>query len=221
MGAAVEGQHKLSDSAGGGLNLFVPEGVSAPEGILLAAGRSSRAGTFKMEVELAGKPLLLWSLEAMVAVCERIIVVAGFAPEKIIRLLKNRPRVEVTINENFACGMLTSIQTGIRLVRAPRFFLLPGDMPLVKSSVFQSLLTVNAEIAVPLCQGRRGHPVLLASSLIPELLTEPADSSLGRFIGRHGSQTVEVDDPGIFADLDDGNDIKQIDTLLRARGKNE
>jgi molybdenum cofactor cytidylyltransferase len=191
------------------------------DGVLLAAGRSSRAGVFKMEAELAGKPLLLWSLETMAAVCERVIVVAGFAPEKIRRLVEGRPKVEVTVNENFAAGMLTSIQAGIRLVRAPRFFLLPGDMPLVNVRVYQKLLAVPAEIVVPLCRGRRGHPVLLAGSLIPGLTAEPADSSLGRFIGRHGFATAEVDDPGIYTDLDDPEDINKIDAWLRAGGKNE
>ena len=195
--------------------------MSVPEGILLAAGRSCRAGSFKMEVELAGKPLLVWSLEAMAAVCERVIVVAGFAPEKIHRLLEGRSGVEVVVNENFSAGMLTSIQAGIRLIRAPRFFLLPGDMPLINARVYQKLLAMQAEIVVPSCQGRRGHPVLLASSLIPGLSAEPPDSSLGRFIGRHGFATVEVGDPGIFADLDDGNDINKLDALLRAGGKNE
>jgi molybdenum cofactor cytidylyltransferase len=191
--------------------------LSVTDGILLAAGRSSRAGTFKMETELAGKPLLIWSLEAMAAVCARIIVVAGYAPEKILRLVQGRPGVEITINDNFAGGMLTSIQAGIRLVRAARFFLQPGDMPLVKPPVYEKLLAVKARIAVPLCRGRRGHPVLLASSLISELLAEPLYSSLGRFIGRHGAETVEVDDPGILADLDDVNDMKKMDALLRAR----
>jgi len=187
----------------------------------LAAGRSSRAGVFKMETELAGKPLLLWSLEAMAAVCERVIVVAGFAPEKIRRLVEERPGVEVTVNENFAAGMLTSIQAGIRLVRAPRFFLLPGDMPLVHVRVYHKLLAVPGEIVVPLCRGRRGHPVLISGRLIPGLLDEACDSSLGRFIGRHGAATVEVDDPGICTDLDDPEDIDRIDVLLRSGGKNE
>lgn len=191
------------------------------EGVLLAAGRSSRAGTYKMEMELAGKPLLVWSLESMTAVCERIIVVAGFAPEKIRHLVAGRPGVEVAVNDNFTAGMLTSIHTGVRLVRAPRFFLLPGDMPLVNPPVYQKLLAVKAEIVVPVCRGRRGHPVLLASRLIPELLAETPASSLGRFIRRHGFETVEVDDPGIFIDLDDKDNIKKIDALLRARGKNE
>lgn len=193
----------------------------AVDGVLLAAGRSSRAGFFKMEMELAGKPLLVWSLEAMAVFCARIIVVAGFAPGKIRRLVNGRSGVEVAVNENFADGMLTSIQTGIRLVRAPRFFLLPGDMPLVMAPVYQKLLAAKAEIAVPVCQGRRGHPVLLASRLIPALLAEPLASSLGRFISRCGCETVEVDDPGIFADLDDRRGMKKIGALLRARGKNE
>ena len=193
----------------------------AAEGVLLAAGRSSRAGTFKMEMLLAGKPLLLWSLEAMAAVCGRIIVVAGFAPEKIRRLVQGRPGVDVVVNENFADGMLTSIQTGIRSLHARRFFLMPGDMPLVNAAVYRQLLAIHAEIVVPLCRGRRGHPVLLDSRLIRGLLAEPPASSLGRFIERRGFATVEVDDPGILTDLDDPDDIKRIDALLRGGGKNE
>lgn len=194
---------------------------SSVEGVLLAAGLSSRAGSFKMEMELAGKPLLVWSLEAMAAVCARVIVVAGSEAERIRRLVQGRPEVELVVNEDFASGMLTSIQAGIRQVCAPRFFLLPGDMPLVKAHVYRTLLAVKAEIVVPVCRGRRGHPVLLAGRLIPELLAEPADSSLGRFIRRRGAETIEVDDPGIYTDLDDRNDIIKIDALLRARGINE
>jgi len=192
----------------------------APEvdGIILAAGRSSRAGTFKMEAELAGKPLLLWSLEAMAEVCSRVIVVAGYAPDKIIGLVQGRPGVELVVNENFASGMLTSIQAGSGLVRARRFFLMPGDMPLVRAAVYRKLLASAAEITVPVCRGRRGHPVLLAAALISELLAEPLHSSLARFIARHGSATVEVDDPGIFNDLDRPGDIIAMDALLRSGG---
>jgi len=191
---------------------------SGVDGVLLAAGRSSRAGTFKMELELAGKPLLLWSLEAMAAVCSRVIVVAGYSPERIRRLTRGLPGTEVAVNENFAAGMLSSIQAGIRLVRARRFFISPGDMPLIGAAVYQKLLAVEAEIVVPLCRGRRGHPVLMAAGLVPELLSEPPASSLGRFIGRRPWQAVEVGDPGILADLDDLADSKEIGALLRAGG---
>lgn len=201
--------------------MSVLEGTSAPEGILLAAGRSRRSGTFKMALPLAGKPLLLWSLEAMAAVCRRVIVVAGFAPEKIRRLLDGRPGVEVVVNENFAAGMLGSIQTGCRSVCAGRFFVHPGDMPLVGPKVYRQLLATEAEVAVPVCRGRRGHPVLLQGSLIPALLAEPLASSLGRFISRRTVATVEVGDRGILADLDVMADLKKIEALLLAGGENE
>jgi molybdenum cofactor cytidylyltransferase len=191
------------------------------EGVLLAAGLSSRAGAFKMEMELAGKPLLTWSLAPLAAVCRRVIVVAGSRPEKILQLLWQRPEVEVAVNENFAAGMLTSIQAGIRLVRARRFFLLPGDMPLVRAAVYEKLLAARGEIVVPACGSRRGHPVLLDGRLIPALLAEPPDSSLGRFIRRRGCTTVEVDDPGIFADLDEPGDKIKIEALLRTEGSHE
>jgi len=191
------------------------------DGILLAAGRSSRAGSFKMEVPLAGKPLLLWSLETMAEVCPRVIVVAGFSPEKIRCLVQGRPEAELVVNADFASGMLTSVQAGVRRVRARRFFLMPGDMPLVRTSTYRKLLAANAEIAVPRCRGRRGHPVLLDGGLINALLAEPPGSSLGRFIERQGFAVVDVDDPGILSDVDDPESKKRIDAALRDGGKNE
>jgi molybdenum cofactor cytidylyltransferase len=191
------------------------------DGVLLAAGLSSRAGTFKMEAELAGKPMLAWSLEAMAVVCRRVIVVAGSQAERIRRLAAGRPGVEVALNENFAAGMLTSVQAGAALVRAPRFFLHPGDMPLVRAAVYRKLLACAGDIIVPACGGRRGHPLLFSSSLIPAILAEPVESNLGAFVRRHGFETVEVNDPSILADLDEMEDIKQIDAMLRAGSDHE
>ena len=191
------------------------------DGVLLAAGLSSRAGTFKMEAALAGKPLLAWSLEAMLRVCRRVIVVAGSQPERIRRLVQGRPGAEIVMNRNFASGMLASVQTGVARVRAQRFFLLPGDMPLVRTAVYRKLLGCGADIVVPACGGRRGHPVLISSRLVPGILAEAAGSSLGAFIQRHGSETVEVNDPGILADVDEFEDINKLDALLRAGSDDE
>lgn len=191
------------------------------DGVLLAAGLSSRAGTFKMEAALAGKPLLAWSLEAMARVCQRVIVVAGSQAERVRRLLRDRPGVEVVVNRGFAAGMLTSVQAGAARVRAPRFFLLPGDMPLVRAAVYRKLLESDADIVVPACGGRRGHPVLFSSSLIPGLLAEGPESSLAAFIRRRHCKTVEVNDPGILDDLDEMEDFDRIDALLRAGSDDE
>ncbi len=215
------------------------------DGVLLAAGLSSRAGTFKMDAALAGKPLLAWSLEAMALVCRRVIVVSGSQAERIRRLLDGRPGVELVVNEKFASGMLTSVQAGVARVRAPRFFLLPGDMPLVRAAVYRKLLAAvgspaaspwgaagglsaasprggaPGDIVVPACGGRRGHPVLFSSSLIPAILAEAAASSLGAFVQRQGFETIEVNDPGILADLDEMEDFAELDAILRAGSDDE
>jgi len=191
------------------------------DGVLLAAGCSRRAGVFKMTAPVGGQPLLLWGVAALGTVCDRVIVVAGAGADKVRSLMAGRPEVEVVVNEDFASGMLSSVQAGARSVRAPRFFLLPGDMPLVGAAVFRKMLEREAEIVVPACQGRRGHPVLMSSRLVAAILAEPRDSSLGRFIRRQGSQIVETRDPGVLSDLDDGEDMKRIDALLRVGSDHE
>jgi len=191
--------------------------AGAVDGVLLAGGCSCRAGTFKMTAEVGGKPLLLWGLEAMAAACGRVIVVAGSEAKKIATLVAGRPGVELVVNEHFAEGMLSSVQAGAARVRTPRFFLLPGDMPLVGTGVFRELLGRAADVVVPACNGRRGHPVLLARSLVPGILAEPPGSSLGAFLRRRESVVVETGDPGVLADLDLGEDFETIDARLRAR----
>ncbi len=191
------------------------------DGVLLAGGCSCRAGVFKMETEVGGKPLLLWGLEAMAAACGRVIVVAGSGAEKVERLVSGRPGVELVFNENFAAGMLSSVQAGVRRVGSARFFLLPGDMPLVRPAVFLKLLGSVGDIVVPACNGRRGHPVLLSSVLIPGIMAEPSASNLGAFLRRHESTVVETADAGVLADLDLSEDFDKLDALLRERSNHE
>jgi molybdenum cofactor cytidylyltransferase len=191
--------------------------AEAVDGVLLAGGCSCRAGTFKMTAEVGGKPLLQWGLESMAAACGRVIVVAGSGAERIAGLVAGRAGVELVLNARFADGMLSSVQAGAALVRTPRFFLLPGDMPLVRAGVYRELLGHAADVVVPACSGRRGHPVLLARSLVPGILAEPPGSSLGAFLRRLEIVVVETGDPGVLADLDFGEDFEMIDARLRAR----
>jgi molybdenum cofactor cytidylyltransferase len=192
---------------------------AAVDGVLLAGGCSCRAGVFKMTARVGGRPLLLWGLESLAAVCSRVIVVAGSGAGQVEELVTGLQGVELVVNGNFAAGMLSSVQAGARQVRAPRFFLLPGDMPLVRASVLRRLLAAgqDADIIVPACMGRRGHPVLLPATLIPDIIAEPPGSNLGNIIRRRGSVVVEVDDPGVLADLDTPSDRERIDAALRAR----
>ncbi|MCU0276045.1 MAG: nucleotidyltransferase family protein [Acidobacteria bacterium] len=186
------------------------------DGVLLAGGCSCRAGAFKMAAEVGGRPLLSWGLEAMVAACARVIVVAGAQAENVRRLVSGVAGAELVVNEDWETGMLSSVQAGVRWVRSARFFLLPGDMPLVRSEIFAALLAHAEDVVIPACAGRRGHPVLLASALIPGILAEPPGSSLGAFLRRRQCTVVETGDPGVLADLDFREEFAKMDARLRA-----
>jgi len=172
------------------------------EGVVLAAGSSSRAGCFKMELPLGDKTLIERSLEGMYDVCTRIIVVGGYRIERVRELLSHYATVEVVENRSWQEGMFSSVKIGVQHVASERFFLLPADIPLVPASVFRSLLAERGEVIIPTYHGRRGHPVLLDPSITKEIRAEPDDSCLRDVLRRHKVTTLPVENEEILLDVD-------------------
>ena len=178
------------------------------EGVILAAGLSTRAGCPKMELPLGDKVVIQRSVESMAGVVSRVIVVVGWGAERIRQLLAPYNQVEIVPNDDFRAGMFSSVKAGIAHVQAESFFLLPGDHPLVRVETYRRLLMAGGEIAIPSFRGRKGHPVLVASRLIPEILAEPGESSLREYIGRVGFTLVDVPDEGVTLDIDTMDDYR-------------
>jgi molybdenum cofactor cytidylyltransferase len=178
------------------------------EGIILAAGFSSRAGAFKMGLTIAGKPLIHHTIDNMSDFCSRIIVVGGHKIEKLIELIQNYANIQVILNEKYRSGMFSSVKEGVKNLKGDKFFLIPGDCPLVKKEVYRELLQTRGDIVIPSFQGRKGHPVLIRSSLTAEILREPENSNLRDFIRRKGYETIAVEDSGILLDIDTQEDYK-------------
>lgn len=179
------------------------------EGIVLAAGLSSRAGAFKMELVFDGKTMIEKAVEGMSECCSKIFVIGGYRIERLQEIFRNDDRVEVIYNPNYLSGMFSSVQAGVKEIKADRFFITPGDCPLIGKEVYSYLLKNSAEVVIPAFQGRKGHPVLLEKSLIGELLREPVDSNLKKFIERHNTKLVPVDEKGILLDVDTMEDYRK------------
>jgi molybdenum cofactor cytidylyltransferase len=188
------------------------------EAVILAAGYSSRAGAFKMELDLHGKTVIERCVEAMSPFCSRIIVVGGYKIEKLQEILKKYSYVEVIPNHRYDEGMFTSVKAGVRQVRGEKFFFSPGDYPLISREVCRKLLMQKGEIVIPIFQGHKGHPVLFSAKVADELLAMPDSSNLRDFIERRGYQTVTVNDEGILIDLDTPGDYERILERTRSRG---
>ena len=183
------------------------------DGIILAAGFSSRTGVFKMGLPLGEKKLLQQVIDEMKKLCSRVIVVAGYKKEKIIQLTQGYSNLEVAFNPHYTKGMFTSVKEGVKHVKSQWFFLTPGDYPLLTKAVYQRLLDARDQsgpcIFIPVFNGRKGHPILVKSDLVKELLEEPDDSNLRKFINRKGFALVEVDDDAILLDIDTMADFQR------------
>lgn len=176
------------------------------DGIILAAGFSSRTGVFKMGLRMGEKKMIQQVIDEMKELCSHVIVVAGYKKEKIIQLTEGYSNLEVVFNPRYSKGMFTSVKEGVKHVKSPWFFLTPGDYPLITKAIYQRLLDARNEsgpcVFIPVFKGRKGHPILVKSDLVKELLEEPDDSNLRKFINRKGFALVEVDDDAILLDID-------------------
>ncbi len=195
----------------------MPEGGSI-EGVILAAGMSSRAGGFKPELPIGGKPVLIRAIEGMAGFCGRIIVVGGHEIGRIRLLVKDLNAVECVENSAYQKGMFTSVKAGLAAVSADRCFLLPADIPLVPPDVYQSLLSIDADIVIPVFRGVKGHPVVLSRAILPKILSQADDSSLREVIRALGCRLVEVDSEEILIDVDTPEEYESACRRFHGRG---
>ncbi len=176
------------------------------EGIILAAGFSSRAGAYKLTLNLNGKTVIERCIKGMYDACSKIIVVGGYNIKRLAPVLDKYSKVKLVYNENYQLGMFSSVIKGFKYTEGDKVFMIPGDYPLVSYDVYKSLLRINANIVIPTYEGTKGHPVFMNRKMINLLLAETCISNLREFISEQGFATLEVDCPGILMDIDTPED---------------
>jgi molybdenum cofactor cytidylyltransferase len=191
----------------------IERGTRTAEGVILAAGLSTRSGRYKMALSLGDKTVIQRSVESMYDAVDHIWTVVGWQAEHVRALLAPYSKVDCVFNVAFRDGMFSSIKTGLAHVSAPRAFLLPGDCALVHPDTYIQLLSVQADIVIPTYGGRKGHPVLFSHRVIPEILALPDEAILRDYVQAKGFATLEVEDNGVVLDLDTPEDYE----TLRAR----
>lgn len=180
------------------------------EGVILAAGLSSRAKTYKMTLKVGEKTVIERVIDSMLGICSRIIVVGGYKIENLEPILDKYKNVELVFNENFMEGMFSSVKKGISAVREDKFFFTPGDYPLINEEVCKQLLSAKGDIIIPTFNGRKGHPILMKTFLAKEVLQEGKYSNLREFINNKEAIQVPVKSQGILFDVDTIDDYKNI-----------
>jgi molybdenum cofactor cytidylyltransferase len=152
-------------------------------------------------VVFEGRPWIETQLDALAG--RRVVVVLG---QDRARYLEALPALGplVVANPDPDRGPFSSLQVGLGLVAPGPAFVLPVDVPAPSPSVWASLedaLRPDADAVLPVFDGRGGHPVLLAASFIPLLLSRDPSSRLDRELAAARAVRVPVDDPRVRLNL--------------------
>ena len=187
--------------------------------ILLAAGESRRMGQLKALLPSQGSILLEHQVNALLegGVGHVVTVLGHRAPELEARL-KGKRGVSWIVNPDYTQGKTTSLKAGIQI--ANRFqpasiLILNVDQPRKPETVRELLLvheTGDSLITIPTFDGKGGHPILLASELLPEIEDiEEESQGLKAVTLRHGDSISRVDlaVPDVLWDLNTPEDYQK------------
>lgn len=176
------------------------------EAIVLAAGLGARFGGGKLTSPYAGGRLLDGAVRAALAAPVRTVrVVTGHDAEAVARAARALGSVEIVQAERHAEGMAESLKAGIASLPADTagVFVFLGDMPRIPHDMAERLAAAlgEADAAAPVCEGRRGHPVLLSARLFPAVMALTGDQGAGRLL-KDSIALVPTRDQGVLFDVD-------------------
>lgn len=186
--------------------------------IILAAGLSTRMGSFKPLLPLAGSTVIENSVSTFKEAGVRdIYVVVGHRANELKAVLKDTG-VQIVFNSAYTTGMFSSVQAGVNSLKASTqaFFFLPGDIPIVQPSTIARLLEVYpsnpAAILYPCLKGERGHPPLIPANFKTSILAWQGDGGLRALLEMYEAQAkdIEVYDQGVLLDMDTPVDYQKI-----------
>jgi molybdenum cofactor cytidylyltransferase len=188
-------------------------------GILLAAGSSTRFGSNKLLFAYRGKSLYLHAVEALrgaQGIDEVLVVVNPHFPVSDFPLPTASPRCRFVVNPDHGRGMGSSLRAAVRAASndVEAFVVALADMPAISSRLVAELIAHyrqgNRGIVIPVCRGRRGHPVVLGAALRPELLDLDADVGARQIVGGHPEmvELFETEDEAVLFDVDVPGDVR-------------
>jgi len=181
------------------------------EAVILAAGASRRMGEWKMTLPFAGRTIIENSVYQALAVCSRVILVAGYRYRELQKLFAADKRVRVLVNHDYELGMFSSVKLGTGAVGSEWFFLGLGDMPLVKPDIYRLLLKFKGTDAViPKYHGKKGHPLLLSPGVKEAIINYKNESTLRDVLADFPNLLIPVAAENILIDIDNPEDYETL-----------
>ena len=191
-------------------------------GIITAAGLSSRMQAFKPLLKLKEKTMIEYSVDSLLnAGVSQVVVVLGYRAGEVEALLHDRydrSRVLCIHNPRYAeTDMLISVKIGIEALNpCDAFYLLPGDMPAIHPDTFaalkEAMCRTQAAVTFPTFDGHREHPPLISWSCREMILEFDGEGGLREVWKQLEDRTAEVPvkDIGCMMDADTKEDYDNL-----------
>jgi molybdenum cofactor cytidylyltransferase len=184
--------------------------------IVLAAGASTRMKTQKMLLPFNGKTIIETVVENALKVTLNVVVVVGSHKEAVAEKLAGR-NISIAENVNYLQGMLSSVICGLTAIPAKTqaVLLFLGDQPQVPHAAAEMVCNEwtasGCGIVIPAFSGRRGHPVLIETRYLPEILKLDPEKGLRQLMEQFKTDIFEVDCPypEILRDIDTPEQYQQ------------
>jgi molybdenum cofactor cytidylyltransferase len=182
--------------------------------IILAAGESKRMKEPKMLLPYKGKTIIEKVIENVLSSnIEKVMVVVGAEADAILKVISGL-KIRYCINEYYKEGMLSSVKCGFRSL--PDVFdaalVFQGDQPFIDSGTINKIIRGYRKsekgIAIPVCRGKRGHPILISSKYRDEIEKLNPDEGLRSLAAKYQTDVVEIEinAPEILRDIDTRED---------------
>jgi molybdenum cofactor cytidylyltransferase len=184
--------------------------------VVLAAGLARRMGRQKLLLPLRGKPVVRWSVDALMPHVDDVLVVTGQAAAEVQAALAGLA-VRFVHNAHPEWGQGSSIAVGVAAL-APTtdaVLIALGDQPGLPADVVPALLHAfrggGAAIVTPLYRGIQGTPVVFGAEVFPELRKLAGDLGARTVVRASPERVREVRfDVPMPADIDTPEDYARL-----------
>ena len=180
--------------------------------LITAAGMSGRMGEFKpmlpiCSISVAQRVVATLSQAGV----SKIVMVTGCNATVLERHLAGNGIIFLRNDAYETTQMFDSVKIGLSylLDKCDKVLFTPVDVPLFTAKTVKAILDSDAPLAVPMCGGKQGHPILIANELIPEILKDSGEMGLKGAMDRCSipRHRVEVEDLGTIYDADTPEDF--------------
>jgi molybdenum cofactor cytidylyltransferase len=191
--------------------------------IVPAAGRSRRMTGAKQLLEVAGRPMLVATLEPLAAARVAGVLIVTHRDIAAQLDLSHLPGVVLAGNEDETSEMIDSVRIALRawydreaIADYDGFLVCPADQPGITTEDFDTCLTEFREapnrIIIAARGGRHGHPIIFPAGLRAFVESQACDTGLHALPRTFAKQVVYVEcrSEGVIRDIDTPRDYDKL-----------